>query len=153
MTVTRQSLQENFHLLNDSELLVLFQSGDLTELAQDVATAELRQRGIDLPKPKIETPKTEAPAESQATPIEGDLVPIARFFTATEAYILQSRLEVEGVPAIVADANMVQTNPLLSIAIGGVRVLVPEADLARAEEILRGIARGDYALGDQADPE
>jgi hypothetical protein len=44
-----------------------------------------------------------------------------------EALMLKSRLEVDGVPAIVTDANIVQTNAFLTLAVGGVRVLVPEA--------------------------
>lgn len=145
MTVTRQGLVEHFQLLNDVELLTLFQSGDLTGLAQEVATAEIQQRGIDLSKPAAGPQATE-----QATLGRGDLVPIARFFTAMEALILKSRLEVEGVPAIIADANIVQTNPLLTMAVGGVRVLVPESHLDRARNIARAIERGDYALDEQA---
>jgi hypothetical protein len=48
MTVTRQSLVDHFGRLSDDELLNEFQSGELTALAHDVATAELRRRGIDL---------------------------------------------------------------------------------------------------------
>ena len=50
---------------------------------------------------------------------------IARLFTALDAHLLQSRLEVEGVPAVVVDDNIVQTNPFLTLAVGGVRVFVP----------------------------
>ncbi len=40
---------------------------------------------------------------------------------------------------------------LFTILIGGVRVLVPEAYLERAREIVKADARGDYALDDRAD--
>jgi hypothetical protein len=58
--------------------------------------------------------------------------------------MLQGRLEQEGVPAIVADALMAQN--LVPYAIGGVRVLVPEAYLPRAREIASAIEKGDFAL-------
>ena len=146
MTVTRESLLERFQLLNDDELRALFQSGDLSDLAREVAGAELQQRGIDLSKPVAEPRAT-----GEAELVGGDLVPVARFFTAMEALMLKSRLEVDGVPAIVADANIVQTNAFLTLAVGGVRVLVPEAYLDRAQEIVRAIERGDYALDDRAE--
>jgi hypothetical protein len=145
MAVTRESLLEKYRLVTDDELRALFESGELSDLARDVAAAELRQRGIGFSEPV-----SEPPAAAEAELVSGDLVPIARFFTAMEAHILQSRLEADGVPAIVADANIVQTNALLTMAVGGVRVLVPEAYLDQALEIVRAIERGDYALDDQA---
>jgi hypothetical protein len=42
-------------------------------------------------------------------------------------------------------------NPFYKLAIGGVRVMVPEAYLARAREIVRADAHGDYALDDGTD--
>ena len=78
---------------------------------------------------------------------------IARLFTALDAHLLQSRLEVEGVPAVVVDDNIVQTNPFLTLAVGGVRVFVPELHAERAREIARAIERGDYALDDQKSSE
>jgi hypothetical protein len=154
MAVTRESLSENFKRLNDDALLEVFRSGDLTDLAQEVAAAELRERGVDVAKPIAPaappTQEETSPAVSE-TPPDGDLVPIARFFTAIDAYLLKDRLEIEGVPAVVADANINQANPLLNLAVGGVRVLVSESQLERASEIAAAVERGDYALKDQAD--
>jgi len=153
MDITAQSLAENFERLNDEALLELFRSGDLTDLARGVAAAELRKRGIDRAKPATATvaPVPEAPPEIPETLPGGDLVALAHFFTPIDAYLLKDRLEMEGVPAIVADANMIQTNQLLNLAIGGVRVLVSETQFERASEIAAAVQRGDYALKDQAD--
>ena len=156
MTITRQSLLERFQLLSDEELLALFRSGDLIELATDVATQELRQRGIDLAKPAAALPADSEDASGSGddgTSVSEDLVLVARLFTAMEAHMLQSRLEAEGVPAVVADAHIVQANPFLTMAVGGVRVLVPESHAERAREIARAIERGDYALDDQKSSE
>jgi hypothetical protein len=144
MSVTRQGLVEHFQLLSDEELLTQFQSDELTDLAKDVAGSELRGRKIALPEPVAEEPP-----EPDAAFLTGDLVLVARYATAAEAYMLQSRLELEGVPAVVTDAQMSQT--IVPLLIGGVRVLVPEAHLQRAQEIAEAVARGDYALDDKTD--
>ena len=66
MTITRQSLLERFQLLSDEELLALFRSGDLIELAQDVAAQELRQRRVDLTKPAAALPADSEDSSSSA---------------------------------------------------------------------------------------
>ncbi len=152
MTITRESLLERFRPLNDKELLGLLQSGDLIDLAKEVAAEELRQRGVEVAKPATEANTVSEDAlgsEDNAPSGGGDLVLIARFFTPVEAHMLQSRLQAEGVPAVVADAQIVGVNPLLTMAVGGVRVLVPESDFERAREIVSAIDRGDYRLDDQ----
>jgi hypothetical protein len=152
MTITRQSLLEHLQLLSDEELLALFRSGDLIDLAKDVAADELRRRGVDLAKPAAALPEDSEKTSGggdEGTSGGGDLVLIARLFTPLDAHLLQSRLEVEGVPAVVVDDNIVQTNPFLTLAVGGVRVFVPESQAERAREIARAIERGDYALDDQ----
>ena len=146
MTVTRQSLLEHFQVLKDGELLAQFRSGELTALAQSVAAEELHRRGIEASKAPVEIrPKGQEALDTET------LVPIARFFTVVEADMLQSRLEADGVPAVVADAQTVQANPLLAVAIGGVRVLVPESYVDRARAIVGAVDRGDYALDDDTD--
>ena len=47
MEVTRQGLVERLSAEEDGALLRLLHSGELTELAQEVAVSILRQRGID----------------------------------------------------------------------------------------------------------
>jgi hypothetical protein len=152
MTITRESLSEQFQRLRDEDLLGLFQSGDLIDLAKEVAAEELRRRGVEVAKPATEANTASEDAlcsEDNAPSGGGDLVLIARFFTPVEAHMLQSRLEAEGVPTVVADAQIVGVNPLLTMAVGGVRVLVSESDFERAREIVSAIERGDYRLDEQ----
>jgi len=155
MTITRENLSERFQLLNDKELLSLSQSGDLTDLAKEVAADELRRRGVDVPKPVVTEPHTADESGGgdpmqddlvQGDTVQGDLVQIARFFTPIEAHMLQSRLQADGVLAVVADAQLVGNNPFLTLALGGVRVLVPESQFERACEIVSAIERGECAL-------
>lgn len=79
----------------------------------------------------------------------GGLRLLARFLNPTDAFILQGRLLADGVHAVVADSQLVQTHSLLAIAVGGVRVLVPAAQLETAREIHAALERGDYALDDE----
>ena len=76
---------------------------------------------------------------------------VARFFVPTDAFMLKACLESNGIDAIVADANLVQANVFLTTAVGGVRVLVPDAQLERAQEILRAYEAGEYRLDDDFD--
>ena len=76
---------------------------------------------------------------------------VARFFVPTDAFMLKSCLESNGVDAMVADANLVQVNQFLTTAVGGVRVLVPDEQFAQAQEILRAYEAGEYELDDDID--
>ena len=68
------------------------------------------------------------------------LVVLAAFDNPMRAEILASRLEAEGIPAFLADAEMMSVNPLWSPALGGVKVQVREDDAERALEIMRETA-------------
>src|SRR5262245_33674149 len=111
MEVTRAQLSEKFKLYIYDELLKLYRSGDLTELASEIAKAELASRGIAAATPATAVPPVQM-SEPVATPapvIDGDLVMAARLFDPTEAEMLRGRLEAEGVPAIVVDTNAART--------------------------------------------
>jgi hypothetical protein len=151
MDVTRESLSEKFNLYTDAELLELYRSGDLTELATDVAKAELAKRGLDTARSAPTPPPVQPVSEPEPEPaIDGDLVEVARLLDPTEGEMLRGRLEAEGVPALVAD-RQTATQVLYRYTIGGVRILVPEAYLERAREIVKADARGDYAIDDRTD--
>jgi Putative prokaryotic signal transducing protein len=144
MDVTRESLSEKFSLYSDAELLEEYRSGGLTELASEVAKAELAKRGIDeaKPAPTAAPPPPEREPEEVPEPlIDGDLVMVARLFDATEAEMLRGLLEAEGVPAMVADGHTSRAISFLQTAIGGVRILVPESYLEKAREVLSRCAR------------
>lgn len=80
-----------------------------------------------------------------------DLFTVAQFMVPTDAHLAQGCLVAAGIPAVVADANHAQAYQLIIPAMGGVRVLVPEAYLQQAHETLRALARGDFALDEDAD--
>lgn len=80
-----------------------------------------------------------------------DLFTVAQFMVPTEAFMAKGCLVAAGIPAVVADANHAQAYDLIIPAMGGVRVQVPEEYLQQAHETLRALARGDFALGEDAD--
>jgi len=82
----------------------------------------------------------------------GRLALLARLLEPVQAYILQGRLQAEGIPAFVADGQLVQTNPLWTFALGGVRLLVPEHLLGPAQAVLAALEQGRYALDEDAAP-
>lgn len=80
-----------------------------------------------------------------------DLVEVARYLIPLEASLVQGCLVASGIPAVLADAHLVQTDLLLAPALGGVRILVPEDHLQQARAVLEAFARGEFALGEDAD--
>lgn len=67
-------------------------------------------------------------------------VKIASFVYPWEAHIAQSRLEADGIRSFVFDEGIVHANPLLSHAVGGVKLLVSPSDAERALSILHEAA-------------
>ncbi len=92
---------------------------------------------------------TETPDNENAG--HGCLLVLARFFEPMDAYVLKACLESNDVPAVVADAHMVQANQFLTTAIGGVRVLVPESHFEQALKIRKAFDAGEYQLDDDFD--
>jgi hypothetical protein len=53
-----------------------------------------------------------------------------------QIYIIKGRLESEGIECRIKDELTVQTNPVYSIAVGGVKLQVKEKDITEATKIL-----------------
>lgn len=71
---------------------------------------------------------------------------IAVFQYSSEAQIIKSRLEAEGIEVFLNDQFTVDTDPLVSNAIGGVKLKVWQEDEDKAREILKTIS--EYSLDD-----
>jgi hypothetical protein len=88
----------------------------------------------------------------QAPIVSGqDLFTVATYYVPTDAHIVQGCLMAAGIPAVVADANLVQTHSLLTPALGGVRILVPASYLQQAQEVIAAFNRGEFQLDDDVD--
>lgn len=141
MHTDHSDLASLFQELTDEELLLRYGSGTLTAAADAVAIAEISRRGLQLPLPEL--------SAADNTEYAGDFQLVARFLNPTDAYVLRSCLEMAGVPAVVADAQLVQTNSLWAVALGGVRLLVPALYLDEAKEVMAAFNRGEFALSDR----
>jgi hypothetical protein len=82
---------------------------------------------------------------------EGDFEVAGRFLSPMDAHVVCDCLKAAGVPALVADANLGQTNALWAIALGGTRVLVPPSHRDEAQQVIAAFHRGDFALRDDDD--
>ena len=83
---------------------------------------------------------------------QGDWVIVDRYLSYIEVHLLQSCLKGAGIPALVSDAQLVQTDPLLSPALRGASLRVPAERFDEAKELLAAIKRGDFALDDDFEP-
>ena len=75
---------------------------------------------------------------------------IAQFQYSSEAQIIKGRLEAEGIQVFLTDAMTIDVDPLVSQAIGGVKLKVLAKDALKAQYILDTIAK--YAIDDNGDP-
>lgn len=141
MNTERDYLSNHFAEMSDDELLARYKPGSLTEVASAIAIEEISRRRLEIPVCESSTPEVHEYA--------GDYEIVARFFNPTEAYVVCSCLEAAGVPAIVADAQLVQTNSLWAIAAGGARVLVPALHVAEAKEVIAAFNNGAFELSDE----
>lgn len=140
------ALIEQYRKFNDEYLRELVCSGNLTAHAQRLAERELRERGAAAiePAPQLQLAAQHDSAEWQT---------VASFIGPTEAHIVMSRLEAEGIPAMLVDDQMAQSYHLISVAIGGVRIQVPATRVADARAILAAIEQGAFELPDDVDPD
>jgi hypothetical protein len=63
-------------------------------------------------------------------------ITIATFSMAAEAHLARLKLENEGVACVIVDEHLISTNWLLSPAIGGIKLQVPEELAGQAREVL-----------------
>ncbi|WP_029037360.1 putative signal transducing protein [Salinimicrobium xinjiangense] len=71
---------------------------------------------------------------------------VAVFQYSAEAQIIKGRLEAEGITVFIADNHTIDTDPLVSNAIGGVKLKVRKEDEAKAMEVLGSISK--YSVDD-----
>ena len=72
---------------------------------------------------------------------------IARFQYSSEAQIIKGRLEADGIEVFLSDNLTIDTDPLVSNAIGGVKLKVLSRQAMQAQHILDTINR--YSLDDE----
>ncbi len=66
-----------------------------------------------------------------------DLVTVARFSNSFDLHVIKGKLEHEGIPCYTKDEQTVTIDPLLEVAVGGIKLQVADTDVERANEILK----------------
>ena len=70
-----------------------------------------------------------------------DYTVLAVFEYSTEAQLIKSKLDFEGIETMLMDEKTIDSDPLISQAIGGVKLLVNNNDLEKASEIYNEIRK------------
>lgn len=93
--------------------------------------------------------ENEAPSGPEADVTPESLVTLIKCVGAGQAHAIRVRLESEGIPVFLFDEFTVSMDWLLSNAIGGVKVQVPEPYLDRARNIVGIIEEEEEELDDE----
>lgn len=82
--------------------------------------------------------------------MHSDFVVIGAFDYLADAELLKLKLESEGIPVLLKDANILQAEPFIAAAIGGVKVMVPRAYQQEALEVYEAVRA--YAVDTYGNP-
>jgi len=77
------------------------------------------------------------------------LIEIANYQFSSEAYLFKGKLESEGIEVFLQNENTINTDPLLSTALGGVKLFVNSEDVLQSRQILDAIP--EYSLDDKGE--
>ena len=139
MTTSPENLAAQYAQMSETELMELARSYDgLLEVAQVALRAEFARRGL-------QPPVVEEPEEWEFR----RLVTVRRYRDLAEAYVGRSLLESAGIPAWIADENLVRMDWFYSNLVGGMRLQVDERDEAAAREILEERAPETITYGEE----
>ena len=69
------------------------------------------------------------------------LAVLERYSVLTEAMVARGALESAGIPAVIAEEQHAQSDPLLHVALQGFRLCVPDAALNEARAVLQEAVR------------
>jgi Putative prokaryotic signal transducing protein len=75
-----------------------------------------------------------------------ELITISKFFSLGEAKLAQGKLVSAGISAFVCDENMHALNWHIGMALGGIRLQVPDSQVVRALEVLDDFEPEDSAI-------
>ena len=139
MTPSPEDLAAQYAQMSETELMELARSYDgLLEIAQGALRAEFARRGL-------EPPLVEEPEEWGFR----RLVTVRRYRDLAEAYVVRSLLESAGIPAWIADENLVRMDWFYSNLVGGMRLQGDECDEAAARGILEAEVPGTITFGQE----
>ncbi|GAB3714126.1 putative signal transducing protein [Flavobacterium koreense] len=71
---------------------------------------------------------------------------VGRYQYSSEALIYKGKLESEGIQVFIRDNNIVDSNPLYSNAVGGIKLFVKSEDFEKAQLVLSDVSQ--YSLNE-----
>ena len=71
---------------------------------------------------------------------------VGRYQYSSEALIFKGKLESEGIEVYIRDNNIVDSNPLYSNAVGGIKLFVKSEDFEKAQLVLSDVSQ--YSLNE-----
>ena len=77
---------------------------------------------------------------------------LAQYLSPLDARIEAGLLESEGIEVMLLDENIVWNNQMYAQAVGGVKLLVNQDELTRAQEILADYHHGDFGINEEGEP-
>lgn len=77
---------------------------------------------------------------------ESSFTLIGRYQYSSEAFIYKGKLESNGIEVFIRDNNIIDSNPLYSNAVGGIKLFVKNEAVGKAKELLSEIST--YSLDD-----
>lgn len=83
-------------------------------------------------------------------PMSSTFTKIGSYLYSSEAIIIKGKLEAEGIETFMGDNFTIDTDPLVSNAIGGVKLFVKTEQLEQAKQVLESISR--YSVDDKGTP-
>jgi len=126
MRPSPENLAAQYAEMSETELMELARSYDgLLDVAQAALRTEFARRGLEPPL-----------VEEREQPELRRLVTVQRYRDLAEAYVGRSLLESAGIPAWIADENLVRMDWFYSNLVGGMRLQVDERDEAVARQFL-----------------
>lgn len=73
-----------------------------------------------------------------------NFITLKTFDSSISAHILKSHIEDHGIEVFIFDENIITVNPLLGVAVGGIKVKVEETDFVEAQRILAELDKQPY---------
>jgi hypothetical protein len=149
MKIDRAVLEERFRDMSEAEILDRLRTGELTELALEVALAEASQRGFG----RVARDALGDAQGGELAPDRGVLKLCAQYLNPMDAQVLAARLQAEGLAPRVLDADTMYASGALfgALASVGVRVMIPESQLEEAKRIRAAVDAGEYAIDEDFD--
>ncbi len=154
MKNNQQHLKTHFSFMSDAELLAKAHNHSLTDEALVILKDEIALRGLSNPALSVNANQDDQDDEDgDSDPVVFEatsaLQTLGRYLNLLEAKIHCSLLISEGIQAVLADENTVQSYNYIANAMGGVRLQVPGNQMAQAQQILAEARSGHRILSNE----